>query len=148
ASTETGTKRSSQPHPCDLGTGCRCRTGSGRRRRTDNFEQPTSFAHLPRHRASHRLAATSTALLRSPVAPRDHTDIRRTRRAAPRRWARFNGSLEAFHYAGTGIALGVGGCMPVTDDVPCARRHMTLVGGVEDDAPRTSPEWGRVRAVR
>ena len=62
--------------------------------------------------------------------------------------ALLSGSSEAFHYAGAGIALGVEGCMPVTDDVRCARRHMTLVGGVEDDAPRTSPEWAACGAVR
>jgi len=65
-----------------------------------------------------------------------------------RRFLDETGSSEAFHYAGGGIALGVEGCVHVTDDVRCARRHITLVGGVEDDAPRTSPEWGRVGAVR
>src|SRR5450755_2888963 len=48
-------------------------------------------------------------------------------------------------YAGDGIALGVEGCMPVTDDVRCARRHMTLVGGVEDGAPAYKPGVGTCR---
>src|SRR5580704_11180619 len=46
------------------------------------FEKPQVFAHLLRNRSSERLIATSTALLWSLVAPRDHTDIRRTGRPA------------------------------------------------------------------